>query len=269
MLALISPAKKLDFESAPTMSKHSQPKFLVNASKLAEAARKLSRSQLATSMKISDNLADLNFKRFQSFKTPFDLSNAKQAALVFNGDTYLGLKAPTFNKNDFNFAQDHLRILSGLYGLLRPLDLIQPYRLEMGARFSPPNNRNLYDFWATQLTEAINVELKSHTHKNIINIASNEYFKVIDKKKLSGNLITPVFKEIKDGEARMIGMYAKQARGMMARYMIQNQIETVEDLKKFNLGGYKFQKDQSDLNSWVFTRNQPPPVLSRNKIKGI
>jgi cytoplasmic iron level regulating protein YaaA (DUF328/UPF0246 family) len=214
-------------------------------------------------MKISENLADLNYKRFQSFTTPFDLSNAKQAALVFNGDTYLGLQAPTFSKNDFNFAQDHLRILSGLYGLLRPLDLIQPYRLEMGARFSPPNKRDLYDFWATQLTASINIELESHTHKNIINVASNEYFKVIDKKKLCGHLITPVFKEIKDGEARVIGMYAKKARGMMARYMIKNQIEAAEGLKKFNLGGYKFQKAQSDSNYWLFTRNQPSPASDK------
>jgi cytoplasmic iron level regulating protein YaaA (DUF328/UPF0246 family) len=260
MLALISPAKKLNFEAASTLFNHSQPRFIENASKLAASARKLSRSQLANSMKISDNLADLNYKRFQSFKTPFDLSNAKQAAFVFNGDTYLGLQATTFSKTDFKFAQDHLRILSGLYGLLRPLDLIQPYRLEMGARFSPPNKRDLYDFWATQLTETINIELESHTHKNIINVASNEYFKVIDKKKLCGHLITPVFKEIKDGEARTIGMYAKQARGMMARYMIQNQIEDAEGLKKFNLGGYKFQKNQSDSNKWIFTRNQPSPA---------
>jgi len=263
MLALISPAKKLNFELVSAMSLHSQPKFIKNASKLAASARKLSRSQLAKSMKISDSLADLNYKRFQAFKIPFDLSNAKQAALVFNGDTYLGLQAPTFNENDFKFAQDHLRILSGLYGLLRPLDLIQPYRLEMGARFSPPNKRDLYDFWATQLTETINIELKSHTHKSIINLASNEYFKVIDKKKVSGHIITPAFKEIKDGEARMIGMYAKQARGMMARYMIQNRLEDAEDLKKFDFGGYKFQKNQSDAKNWIFTRKQTSPAPTK------
>ena len=257
MLALISPAKKLNFESVSAMHTHSQPEFINNASKLVATARKLSRPQLAKSMKISDSLADLNYKRFQAFKIPFDLSNAKQAALVFNGDTYLGLQAPTFNENDFKFAQNHLRILSGLYGLLRPLDLIQPYRLEMGARFSPPNKKDLYDFWATQLTKTINTEMESHTQKSIINLASNEYFKVIDKRSISSHIITPAFKEIKDGETRMIGMYAKQARGMMARYMIQNQIEDAEGLKNFNIGGYKFQKHQSDATNWIFNRKQP------------
>jgi cytoplasmic iron level regulating protein YaaA (DUF328/UPF0246 family) len=264
MLAFISPAKKLNFEAISTLSIHSQPKFIKNASKLAASARKLNRDQLAQSMKISDNLADLNYKRFQSFKTPFNLGNAKQAAIVFNGDTYVGLQATTFNENDFKFAQDHLRILSGLYGLLRPLDLIQPYRLEMGARFSPPNKRDLYEFWASQLTKMINIELKSHTHKSIINLASNENFKVIDKKKLSGHIITPAFKEIKEGKTKMIGMYAKQARGMMARYMIKNRIEDAEGLKMFDFGGYKFQKNQSDENHWIFTRNQPPPPSTKN-----
>ena len=263
MLALISPAKKLDFESDATLSAHSQPEFIKNASTLAASARKLSRAQLAQSMKISDNLADLNYKRFQSFKPPFDLGNAKQAALVFNGDTYVGLQAPTFDEKDFAFAQDHLRILSGLYGLLRPLDLIQPYRLEMGARFSPPNKKDLYDFWAGQLTDAINNELKSHKDQSVINLASNEYFKAVDKKKLNGHLITPAFKEIKDGETRMIGMFAKQARGMMARYMIQNRVQTAEGLKKFDFGGYKFQKAQSDDNNWLFTRKQPPPASAK------
>jgi cytoplasmic iron level regulating protein YaaA (DUF328/UPF0246 family) len=269
MLAIISPAKKLNFESDATLSAHSQPKFIKNACKLAASARKLSRSQLAKTMKISENLADLNYKRFQSFKTPFNLSNARQAAIVFNGDTYVGLQAPTFNENDFNFAQEHLRILSGLYGLLRPLDLIQPYRLEMGARFSPPNKKDLYDFWSTQLTVSINMELESHAHKSIINLASNEYFKVIDKKKLCGHIITPAFKEIKDGETRVIGMYAKQARGMMARYMIQNRIETAEDLKKFDFGGYKFQKSPSNAVNWIFTREQPSPTSAKSEMKEI
>ena len=260
MLALISPAKKLDFESETTMAAHSQPDFLDQADKLVAAARKLSRAKLARTMNLSKNLADLNYQRFQDFTPPFDLGNAKQAALVFNGDTYIGLQASTFDKKDFEFAQDHLRIISGLYGLLRPLDLIQPYRLEMGARFSPPRKKDLYDFWSGSLTDAIEKELAGHTDKSIINLASNEYFKAIDKKRINGNLITPAFKEIKDGETRMIGLFAKQARGMMARYMIQNRIQEPEGLKKFNLGGYKYQKALSTENQWVFTRKQPPPV---------
>ena len=235
MLMLISPAKKLDFESETSLSVHSQPQFIESANALAVSARKLSRTQLAQSMKISDNLADLNYKRFQSFKPPFDLGNAKQAALVFNGDTYVGLQAQIFDEKDFSFAQDHLRILSGLYGILRPLDLIQPYRLEMGARFRPPNKKDLYDFWTEQLTDSINNELSTHKDQSIINLASNEYFKAVDKKKLNGHLITPAFKEIKDGETRMIGMFAKQARGSMARYIIKNRVKTAEGLKKFDI----------------------------------
>ncbi len=260
MLALISPAKKLNFESETTLSVHSQPDFLEKASKLVSAARRLSRKKLANTMHLSDSLAELNYQRFQAFHTPFDLANAKQAALVFNGDTYVGLQAPTFDKNDFQFAQTHLRILSGLYGLLRPLDLIQPYRLEMGARFSPPRKKDLYDFWRGDLTSAVLTALENHTDKTVINLASNEYFKAIDKKKLKGNLITAAFKETKDGETRMIGLFAKQARGMMARYMIQNRVSSPEGLKDFNLGGYKYQKHLSDDSQWVFTRKQPPPV---------
>ncbi|NQV98067.1 MAG: peroxide stress protein YaaA [Rhodospirillales bacterium] len=260
MLALISPAKKLDFESETTMTAHSQPEFLDKANKLVSTARKLSRAKLAHSMNLSKNLAELNYQRFKDFNTPFDLGNAKQAALVFNGDTYVGLQAPTFDEKDFEFAQAHLRILSGLYGLLRPLDLIQPYRLEMGARFSPPRKKDLYDFWGPSLSDAILKDLETHQDKTVINLASNEYFKAIDKKKLNGHLITPVFKEVKDGETRIIGMFAKQARGMMARYMVQNRIQTPEGLKSFNLGGYKYQKNLSDDTQWVFTRKQPPPV---------
>ncbi len=265
MLALISPAKKLDFDSETTLDTFSQPEFLDRADTLVTAARKLSRSKLAQTMHLSDSLAELNYNRFKAFNTPFDLGNAKQAALVFNGDTYVGLQAPTFDKKDFAFAQDHLRILSGLYGLLRPLDLIQPYRLEMGARFSPPRKKDLYDFWDGELTDAINEILETHKDKTVINLASNEYFKAIKKKNLTGHLITPVFKEVKDGEARTLGMFAKQARGMMARYMIENRIGTPEGLKKFNSGGYKFQKSLSDDSTWVFTRKQPPPASAKKK----
>ena len=256
MLALISPAKKLDFQSEVSMPSHTQPDFLKYAKKLVTAARKLSRVELARTMKLSDKLADLNYKRFKDFSTPFDLSNAKQAALVFNGDTYIGLQASTLSESDMSYAQKHLRILSGLYGLLRPLDLIQPYRLEMGAKFCAPDNTDLYGYLDGQLTAAINKITSSHKDGTIINLASNEYFKAIDTKYLSQPVITPVFKEIKDGEARTLGIFAKRARGSMARFIIQKRIENPNALKDFSYGGYKFCKDLSGDSSWVFSRPQ-------------
>jgi len=260
MLALISPAKKLDFETEPKLNDHTQPDLLSQSEILVKSARRLSRNQLGQTMKLSDNLADLNYQRYQDFSTPFDLGNAKQAALVFNGDTYVGLQAGSLTKADMKFAQNHLRILSGLYGVLRPLDLIQPYRLEMGARFKPPRKTDLYDFWDGQITDALNQVLDGQKDNTVVNCASNEYFKSVKAKKLDGPVITPVFKEIKDGQSRVIGMFAKQARGAMARHMITNRIETPEGLKSFDWGGYEYRDDLSDDKSWVFTRNQPPPV---------
>jgi cytoplasmic iron level regulating protein YaaA (DUF328/UPF0246 family) len=257
MLALISPAKKLEFDTEAALPAYSQPALLDRAEKLVKSARKLSRTQLAGTMNLSDKLADLNYQRFRDFATPFDLSNAKQAALVFNGDTYIGLEAKTLSADDMAYAQEHLRILSGLYGILRPLDLIQPYRLEMGARFRAPGNTDLYGFWNGELAPAVNAALKGHKDKTVINLASNEYFKAVDAKQLAGPVITPVFKEVKDGEARVLGMFAKRARGAMARFMIKKRIETPDGLKKFKEGGYKFQAGLSDDTSWVFTRPQP------------
>lgn len=257
MLALISPAKKLDFESKPGFDTHTQPDLLDQAEKLVVTARKLSRKALAQTMKLSDQLAELNYQRFKAFETPFDLSNAKQAALVFNGDTYVGLDAKNLSEEDLIFAQDHLRILSGLYGLLRPLDLIQPYRLEMGARFQPPRSTSLYDFWGDTLTNQVNEILEEHGHSCVVNLASNEYFKAIKPKKLIKPVITPVFKEVRDNQARVIGIFAKQARGMMARHIIANRLTDSEDLKTFKAAGYRFRDDLSDEKSWVFTRKQP------------
>jgi cytoplasmic iron level regulating protein YaaA (DUF328/UPF0246 family) len=258
MLALISPAKKLDFESDVAIADHTQPDFLEESERLVAAARKLSRAQLASTMHLSDKLTELNFKRFRDFTTPFDLANAKQAALVFNGDTYVGLKADTLSEKDMAYAQDHLRILSGLYGMLRPLDLIQPYRLEMGAKFRAPGGTDLYGFWDGQLAEAINEVTAGHKDPTVANLASNEYFKAVQAKKLASNVITPVFKEIKDGQARTLGMFAKRARGAMARFMIKKRIEKPDGLKKFNEDGYEYRDDLSEGNTWVFTREQPP-----------
>jgi cytoplasmic iron level regulating protein YaaA (DUF328/UPF0246 family) len=257
MLALISPAKKLDFETETTLSNHTQPVFLSETEKLVGKAKKLSRSKLAQTMKLSDKLAELNYQRYQDFATPFTLANAKQAALVFNGDTYVGLQASSLDEDDLLFAQDHLRILSGLYGLLRPLDLIQPYRLEMGTRFSPPKGGDLYGFWDGQLSQAINEIIEPQADRSVINLASNEYFKAVKEKSLAGPVITPVFREIKDGQARTIGMFAKQARGAMARYIITDRVESPHQLKAFKGRGYTYQADQSDETRWIFTRPQP------------
>lgn len=257
MLAILSPAKKLDFESEPITDTHTQPVLMKDAEVLAKQAKKLTRNDLKSMMSISDKLAELNHQRFQDFKPPFNLGNARQAALSFAGDTYVGLDATTLSKKDLSYAQDHLRILSGLYGLLRPLDLIQPYRLEMGTKFAFNGKENLYDYWDGRVTDALNTATQSHKNRLIINLASNEYAKVVQTKLLEGGIVTPVFKEIKNGEARVLGMFAKRARGMMARHMIINRVETEKGLKAFNDGGYTFQPAQSDAATWVFTRPQP------------
>lgn len=257
MLAIISPAKKLDFESEPKTDTHTMPDLLDETGKLVKKAKSLSRANLKSMMKLSDKLVDLNYERFKAFETPFHLGNARQAALSFAGDTYVGLDATSLTAKDMEFAQDHLRILSGLYGLLRPLDLMQPYRLEMGTKFPVGSSANLYDFWGKKITDRLNDALSSHSDPAVINLASNEYASVIKPSALDGPMITPVFKEEKDGKSRVIGLFAKRARGMMARYMIKKRLKTSNALKKFNDGGYQFQPEQSDEKTWVFSRPQP------------
>jgi cytoplasmic iron level regulating protein YaaA (DUF328/UPF0246 family) len=250
MFCVVSPAKKLDFDTpAPTLD-ITQPVMLEDTVELSETTRGLSRADLSQLMKISEKLADLNYARFQAFSTPFDENNAKPAALAFSGDTYVGLDAQSLSEEDFGFAQDHFGILSGFYGLLRPLDLIQPYRLEMGTRLANPRGNNLYDFWGSQIAERIN---EVNGDGVLVNCASNEYFKAVDKKALNGTVITPVFKEIKSGVAKTIGLMAKRARGTMARYIIQNRIEDAEALKDFSESGYVYREDLSKGNDWVFT----------------
>ena len=260
MLAVISPAKKLDFETKAPPAKYSRPEFLDQSEVLVEMARGLSRKALARTMKLSDKLADLTYRRFQAFSIPFTTANAKQAALVFNGDTYVGLDAGTLDKGDMAFAQDHLRILSGLYGLLRPLDLIQPYRLEMGAKFRPPHGGDLYGFWDGRLTAAVNDVITKQPDPSVINLASREYFKAVHVSDLKGPVVTPVFKEVKSGVAKVLGMFAKRARGAMARYIIKNRLESPHQLKSFAEDGYAYRPELSDEISWVFTREQPPPA---------
>lgn len=250
MFCVVSPAKKLDYDTPAPDFDHTQPVFIDDTVELSETTKNLSRADLSRLMKISDALADLNYARFQGFETPFDTSNSKPAALAFSGDTYVGLDAQSLSDDDFAFAQDHFGILSGFYGLLRPLDLMQPYRLEMGTRLQNPRGNNLYDFWGSQIAERIN-ELNGDGV--LVNCASNEYFKAVDKKALNGTVITPVFKEVKSGVAKTIGLMAKRARGMMARYIIQNRLDDVEAIKDFSENGYVYREDLSKGNDWVFT----------------
>jgi cytoplasmic iron level regulating protein YaaA (DUF328/UPF0246 family) len=256
MLALVSPAKKLDFNELDRPRPHSTAVFAKETKALVATARKLSQTELQRLMKLSDNLSELNHKRFKSFAAESSVDNAKQAALAFAGDTYTGLQAASLGDADLAYAQDHLRILSGLYGLLRPLDLIQPYRLEMGRRLANPRGADLYDFWGDKLAKAIDSLVADHETPVVVNLASNEYFKAARAKSLKARVITPAFKEVKDGEARVIGMFAKQARGAMARFMIKNRIETPEGLQAFKEGGYAYKAKLSSADDWVFTRKR-------------
>jgi cytoplasmic iron level regulating protein YaaA (DUF328/UPF0246 family) len=254
MLAVISPAKALDFDTPLNGLDRSEPIFLDDTVRLAKTARRLSRRKLSDMMGISADLADLNWHRFQAFAEQPAPGTARQAALAFNGDTYRGLEAPTLGHDDMDYAQDHLRILSGLYGLLRPLDVIQPYRLEMGVRIHTRRGETLYDFWGDRITKELNKASEGHDDRTLINLASAEYFKAVRPKKLAGAVVTPVFKEEQGGMAKVIGFLAKKARGMMARHMVENRIDRPEGLKDFASEGYRFQPAQSDATTWVFTR---------------
>lgn len=254
MLALLSPAKKLDFDRTDTPETYTNLVLQADTAELLTTARKQTANDLQNLMKISDDLSELNFQRFQAMTFPFTQENAKQAGFAFNGDTYTGLDITTLSAADLSYAQDHVRILSGLYGLVRPLDLIQPYRLEMGTRMKNTRGANLYEFWGSKLADAINDQLESHNNKTVINVASNEYFKAVKKKQLKHPAVTPVFKEIKGDVAKMIGFSAKRARGMMARYISQNRIDTPEGIKDFNSAGYSFQPAYSNETEYHFYR---------------
>ena len=253
MIVVISPAKKLDFETPPPTKKFSNLKDISISKKLIKKLRECDANEISKLMKLSEGLTELNIGRYKSFKTPFTLNNSKQALFAFKGDTYVGLDAESFTKKEIDYAQKHLRILSGLYGLVSPLDLIQPYRLEMGTKFSCDESKNLYELWSKSITEQLNHSLKKE--KILINCASNEYFKSINTKLLMDvKIITPSFKEKKSGEFKMIGLFAKKARGMMSRFIIQNQIENSNDLRDFDLDGYKYNKQLSKELAPVFTR---------------
>lgn len=258
MLMLLSPAKNMNFDPAPGAPRATKPMFLKDTAELSGVTRKLTKSQIQELMRISDNLAALNHERFQAFSADSKSPSLKAAALAFNGDVYLGLDAATMSKDDFAFAQDHLRILSGLYGLLRPLDAIQPYRLEMGSRLKNPRGKDLYQFWGSQIAIAIDKALAGHADPTLVNLASIEYFGAVDRDRLKAPVITPVFREEKDGEARTLQFFAKRARGMMARWAAQNRIEAASALKDFDVDGYRFRPGDSTNDNWVFARPQLP-----------
>lgn len=258
MLILLSPAKNMNFDPAPAAPAPTKPALIKDAGALAEAARSLSKARLKALMGVSDKLADLNHQRFQALRLDGKSDSAKPAALAFNGDVYLGLDAKTMSKDDLAFAQDHLRILSGLYGLLRPLDAIEPYRLEMGSKLKNPRGGDLYSFWGDTIAREINKAAKGHKDPTIVNLASQEYFTAVDRAALKGRVVTPVFKEEKDGRLRALQFFAKRARGRMARWIIDKRIENAADLKKFNRDGYRFDKSGSDETTLLFTRPQPP-----------
>lgn len=257
MLMVVSPAKKLDFDSENIHQDHvGEPRLLDQAQILVDKAKTLRSVDLKSMMGISDALADLNVARFQAFETPFTPSNARPAMDAFKGDVYVGLDAPTLSDEDRQFANGHLRILSGLYGLLRPLDLMQAYRLEMGVKFPTNRGETLYQFWDQRITELLNEDLAASGTDTLVSLASTEYFKSVKPKALKGKIITPTFKEIKDGRARVISFAAKKARGAMVRYAIDNRITKAEELKNFDWGGYKLDVEASDANTWVFSRLQ-------------
>ena len=257
MLLLISPAKILDFDSKAQTSKFTQCEFLSDSRLLINDLRKLSEDEVSALMKISEPLGKLNSARYKHWQTPFNPENAKQALLAFKGDVYTGLAAQGFNSKELAFAQQHLRILSGLYGLLRPLDLIQAYRLEMGTRFANPRGKNLYNFWGDKLTQAINQQLNKQGDDIVLNLASNEYFKAVNTKNLQGKVITPIFKDLKNGQYKIISFYAKKARGMMAAYIIKNRLVDAPQAQGFDSAGYQFQASLSTDCDWVFTRDTP------------
>ncbi len=256
MLMVISPAKTLDFASPLASQKFSQPALLDKSQQLIDVARDLSPAHIASLMKISDKLAELNAQRFNDWQPPFSLDNARQAILAFKGDVYTGLQAENFSAKEFDFAQQHLRILSGLYGLLRPLDLMQAYRLEMGIKLKNPQANDLYGFWGDTLTGALNDALAQQGDDVLVNLASDEYFKAVKPKKLNGRIIKPVFLDEKSGKFKVISFYAKKARGLMSRYIIQNRLTKPEQLKKFDLEGYFFDAQSSSADELVFKRHE-------------
>lgn len=256
MLIVISPAKTLDFDTPAITKSHSQPNLLDYSEQLIDVLTTLSPSDIEKLMKISPKLAELNAERFHQWSRPFNSKNSKQAILAFKGDVYTGLDAEEFSEDDFAYSQEHLRILSGLYGLLRPLDLIQAYRLEMGTKLNNPEGKNLYEFWGSEITNRINVQLQAIDSEILLNLASNEYFKSVNAKEIRGQVVTPIFKDWKNDQYKLISFFAKKARGYMSAWVIQNKVTELDDLKDFSEQGYQFSANDSDELNPVFLRKQ-------------
>ncbi|ULR30543.1 peroxide stress protein YaaA [Dickeya fangzhongdai] len=256
MLITLSPAKTLDYTSPLPTQRYTQPALLEYSQQLMRHCKQLTPAEIASLMSISDKLADLNAARFQEWRPEFSLDNARQALLAFKGDVYTGLAAEDFNEADFDFAQQHLRILSGLYGVLRPLDLMQPYRLEMGIRLKNDAGNDLYQFWGDTITDTLNQALKAQNDDILINLASDEYFKSVKPARLKARLIKPVFLDEKNGKFKVISFYAKKARGLMSRFIIQNRLTTPEQLKDFDSEGYYFDAANSSADELIFKRRE-------------
>lgn len=254
MLIVISPAKSLDYDTPAVTEKHTMPDFLAHSAELIDTLKTLSPAQVASLMDISDALAVLNVTRYASWTRKFTSKNAKQAVLAFNGDVYEGLDASSLSAGQLDYLQSHLRILSGLYGVLRPLDLMQPYRLEMGTRLANARGKDLYTFWDRIPTDVLNAELKRHKSKVLVNLASEEYFKVVKPRLLDAEIITPVFEDWKGGKYKIISFYAKRARGLMTRFAAMHGITKPEALKEFDIDGYAFDPKASTETTWMFRR---------------
>lgn len=254
MLVVLSPAKSLDFESPTGTRQFSQPLFADSARQLVDTLRHYAPEDLSDLMNISGKLGELNARRYANWQLPFTPDNARQAIFAFTGDVYTGLDVQSLSSKDLEYAQRHLRILSGLYGVLRPLDLIQPYRLEMGTRLPIGDAPDLYRFWDRQITDALNEALQHQTPKALVNLASNEYFKAVRKEHLEADVISPVFRDYKNGQYKIISFYAKKARGMMAAWIIRNRVDNPADLEGFDAGGYRFSPSDSTTHSPVFLR---------------
>ena len=260
MLLLLSPAKSLDYDSPAEGVPHSLPQFVSQSTELIEVLKHKTPAQISELMDLSDNLAALNVARYEAWRPKFTAKNSKQAVLAFNGDVYDGLEAKSLKPKDLEWAQDHVCILSGLYGVLRPLDWMQPYRLEMGTALTNLRGKNLYQFWGASIAQHLNAQLAKEKTPVVVNLASQEYFKAVDQKVLKARVIECVFEEYKGGKYKVISFFAKRARGLLARYAIQKHIQNPEKLKDFNLEGYAYAASESDANRWVFRRREKGAV---------
>lgn len=256
MLIVVSPAKTLDFDTSPSTDHFSQADLLSESQQLIDTLKSFSPDDVASLMKISSKLAELNVNRYHDWQTPFSSENAKQAVLAFKGDVYTGLDAASLTEEDLQWAQQRLRILSGLYGMLRPLDLMQAYRLEMGIKLENQRGKNLYEFWGERITQGLNAQLASLESETLINLASQEYFKSVKPKSLNATIVTPDFKDYKNGKYKIISFYAKKARGLMARWIIENRITDAQQLTNFDVAGYRYSQDESSDEKMIFLRDE-------------